>query len=484
MKTPFLSASLALAILSSPSAFARLDAGSAMMEAFPELAPPAASSLSQDADFKPVNWAQPPLGCVEEMVPHRSERACPDLKTVADPMKDWPANMSPSDQKYWYAQRRGINICRAEEVLRREAASPGSMKPGHVQLSWMAVDSLRNQPAKVNAIYEASRQTGVPLHVLTGAVYQESLFSELGIEDDGGNFSCGVEQINIIGWCYWANKQSAADKQAMGWPAQNIDCNNTNLLKLSLIKPVHEIATSRLNGLPGYRLNKTHYANIPLESFVSQWPSATPQVQQLRYQLIKSFVNNCSDASKGILAKAHELTGIYNSYVSSAFKAKDRYAAGEGFSRTCRGTQASNAYPLHAGWLLTVAAYNAGPRAVDAVAHYNQWNKASMNDPREIAAFTPNDIVTSLYWAGRYNPQNDLIEFNGLNGTLKNWTWFKGCVAQRHIARVMQHVTLLPEFFVDTLENGVPCARSQFDDQGNLIKTAVPEPRQKSSGHN
>jgi hypothetical protein len=46
----------------------------------------------------------------------------------------------------------------------------------------------------------------------------------------------------------------------------------------------------------------------------------------------------------------------------------------------------------------------------------------------------------------------------------------------------MQHVTLLPEFFVDTLENGVACARSTFDAAGQLVKTAVPAERQKSSG--
>lgn len=469
-----------LATLSSP-AFASRNAGTDMLSVFTETN--TTDSLAQDAEFKPVNWAQPPLGCVEEMVPHRADRPCLDLSGVENPVKDWPANLSPEAKQYWFGQRRGLNICRSEEVLRREKARPGSMNPGHVELSWMAIDSLRNQEGKVQAIYDASAQTGIPLHVLTGAVYQESLFSELGIADDGGNFSCGVEQINISGWCQWVNKQSAADKQAMNWPQTNVNCADTNLIKLSLIKPIYEIAKTRLNGLPEYRLNKTHFANIPLSSFVGQWPSASSQVQNLRYQLIQSFVNNCSDGRKGILAKANELAGIYNQFISGALKNKDRYARGESFARQCRGTQTGNAYPLHAGWLLAVSAYNAGPRSVDALAHYNNWDKTEMNDPRLVSALTPNDIVTSLYWAGRYNSGNDLIEFNGLNGTLKNWTWFKGCVAQRHIARVMQHVTLLPDFFVDSLENGIPCGRSQFDDQGNLIKSAVPEFRQKSSGH-
>ncbi|WP_305808433.1 hypothetical protein, partial [Staphylococcus epidermidis] len=109
---------------------------------------------------------------------------------------------------------------------------------------------------------------------------------------------------------------------------------------------------------------------------------------------------------------------------------------------------------------MAVSAYNAGPRSFDALAYYNKWNKDDMNNPSVIANLVPSDIVTSLYWAGKYNPQTDDIDFLGLNGQEKSWTWFKGCVAQRHIARVMQHVTLLPEFFVDTLEGNFPCART------------------------
>ncbi|MGZ3650809.1 MAG: hypothetical protein ACXVB9_11230 [Bdellovibrionota bacterium] len=474
---------LALGLLAATPAYASRDLGTRMMEAFPESAPDAA--IYQDADFKSVNWAQPPVGCVEEMVPHRADSAahpCPDLSQVANPSKDWPANISPSEMKYWYAQRRGINICRSEEVLRREKAVPGSQSASLVELSWMAEDSLRNQTAKVQAVYDASRATGVPLQVLTGAVYQESLFSELGVADDGGNYSCGVEQINLIGWCEWMNKQGAADKKAMNWPQQTIACNDPNLITLSFFKPVYEIAKTRLNGLPEYRLVKEHFQNIPLASFVSQWPAATADVQALRYQLIMSYINNCSEPRKGILAKANELTAIYNQFVSPALKAKDRYAGSDHFNRTCREVQSGNAYPLNTGWLMAVSAYNAGPRSFDALAHYNKWSKDDMNDPRVLANLTPNDIVTSLYWAGRYNPSNDLIEFNGLGGGIKNWTWFKGCVAQRHIARVMQHVTLLPDFFVDTLEGNFPCARSTFDATGKLVQTAVPPFRQTSPG--
>jgi hypothetical protein len=46
----------------------------------------------------------------------------------------------------------------------------------------------------------------------------------------------------------------------------------------------------------------------------------------------------------------------------------------------------------------------------------------------------------------------------------------------------MQHVTLLPDFFVDSLEGNYPCARTVFDASGHILKSAVPDFRQKSSG--
>lgn len=468
---------LSLCLISS-SSFASRDAGTDMRLEFPELPPPGLGF----GERKPFDWAQPPLGCVEEMVPHEADRACLDLSRVANPLKEWPADLSLEDKQYWFGQRRGLDICRAKEIFRREKENPGSMNPVWVELAWMNLDSLRNREAKINAVYKASRLYGVPLHVLTGAVYQESLFSELGIASDGGNYSCGVQQINLFGWCQWANAQSSQEKKAMDWPQEPVNCNDESLVRLSFLQPIYNIAVTRLKGLPEYRLAKEHFANIPLEDFVNEWPAATKPVQQLRYRLIQSFLNNCSDAGKGILAKANELSGLYGQFVSSALKAKDRYPSGQSFNRQCRETQVGNAYPLHTGWLMAVASYNAGPRAIDAVAHYNEWSKEDMNDGNLMADFRPSDLIRSLYWGGKYNPSNDLIEFNGLNGGKRNWIWFKGCVAQRHIARVMQHVTLVPDFFVDSLENGSACAKSVFGSDGKLIRSAVPLARQQSSG--
>lgn len=432
-------------------------------------------------NVEPVDWAQPPLGCVEEMIPHIPSRPCLDLTQVASPLKDWPPNLSSEDRDYWYGQRRGILYCRAAEVLRREAIQPGSQSAGAIESAWMAVDAVSDYDTKVKAIYEASERYGVPPHVLTGAVYQESMFSELGISSDGGNYSCGVEQINLIGWCGWANAQSSADKTALGWTQAPIDCRDSNLINLNLITPFYNIALSRLDGLPGYRLNKSHFQDIQLKDVISEWPKADSATNIVRYQAVTSFINNCADPRYGILAKANELRSIYSAYLSPAMKAKDRYLGKTRFARQCREVAKDDAYPLHAGWLMAVASYNAGPRAIDAVTHYNQWSANQFNDPVTLRDFTPDKLIDSIYWSGKWNRANDKIEFTNTAGAARNWIWFKGCIAQRHIARVMQHVTLLPDFFVQSIEAPYGCSPSSRTPDGKVI-TSVPPVRQATPG--
>ncbi len=484
MHSHFLVVALALASL---PALAGRNAGSEFAHYFKEV-PPAGMKSDAGGIFglaakKSVNWSQPGVGCVEEMVPYRDERPCPDFSHVKNPNSDWP-EMSKKEMAYWWPKRRPVHICRSEEILRRAKRDPGSQSAGLVELAQMAVDSLRNREAKINAIYEASRVYGVPAHVLTGAVYQESLFAELGISDDGGNFSCGMQQINITGWCGWMNKQSEGDKLAMGWPREEINCGDQNLLPLALFKPIVKIAHARIGAKPSFRLSKKHFDNIPLESFVDQWPTATPEVHRLRYQMIRSFIENCSDVRKGIMAKGNELATIYAKYVPEGLKANERYRSGEKFKRQCRQELGNDAYPLHTGWLLAVASYNGGPRAIDAVAHYNGWDLAAANDPEKVAGFEPPDLVEGIMHGGKYNPANDLIEFKAMRdqSQTKGWPWFKACVAQRHVARMIQHVTLLPEFFIESLEGNYACARSKVDANGVVTKTAVQPKRQAESG--
>ncbi len=375
---------------------------------------------------------------------------------------------------------RALQYCRGREVLRRESLNPGSFSEGAIEYAWMQSTGPQNSGEKINAVYLASRTNKIPVQVLTGALYQESMFSELGIAEDGGNYSCGVGQVNLVEWCRWANNQSIDKKKELGWPLQ-LSCSNLNP---ALIKPFYEIAKTRLGGLPEYRLNRTHFENIKFEQVVGGFPAGPIELQKSQFLASQSFIRKCESPSNGIAAKANELISLYNNHVPPGLKNREKYKSGDKFQRTCAQRGFEELYPLHSGWLMAVGSYNAGPRAIDALAHYNRWNVNQVMDPKTFSGVGPTELVEGLYWSGSYDSKDDKIHFKLLNGAESTWNWFKLCVLQRHIARVANHVSLpgisLP---VDSLEGAFRCAKSEFDPKtGELIKSGVPPHRQKSAG--
>jgi hypothetical protein len=194
-------------------------------------------------------------------------------------------------------------------------------------------------------------------------------------------------------------------------------------------------------------------------------------------------VNGCQEPQNGIAAKADALASLYERYIPRGLKEREQYGKKEKYKRRCATASYDRTYPLHSGWLLAVGAYNAGPRVVDALAHYNEWTPSDVDSGKTFKDFTPANMIESLYWSGKYNQDTDRIDFTTLGGSPMSWLWFKECVVQRHIARVIQHVTLpgVPNF-VDSLEGNYKCAKSTFDPDGKLIKSGVPPFRQASSG--
>ncbi len=268
----------------------------------------------------------------------------------------------------------------------------------------------------------------------------------------------------------------------MNWPVTGLQCED---LQLSFVKPFYDIAKSRLNGLPEYRLMPSHFQNISYNDVVGQFPPASEAVQKIRYQATRAFIDNCAEPQKAITAKAHEIADLFKRYVPAGMKQNERYAAGDGLKRKCQDTGHGEYYPLHAGWLIAVGSYNAGPQAVDALAHYQMWDRAAVGDLATFRDFTPANMVESLYWAGKWDPQDDKIHFSLLNGREFSWPWFRACVLQRHIARVSEHVTAYGQkSALSSMEDKFgTCMRSQIDPgSGKVIKTGVPSHRQTSSG--
>ena len=169
-----------------------------------------------------VDWAQPPVACVEEVVPSMPDRKCLDLSSLPDPYKELPTNIDATELAYWKSHKQPLFSCRAQEVMRREQLHPGTFTPGKIEIAWMQLFAVKNAPIKISAVYEASRKEKVPVQVLAGALYQESMYAELGVTVDGGNFSCGVGQVNIMEWCRWANAQRRSVKEKVSWPADGV----------------------------------------------------------------------------------------------------------------------------------------------------------------------------------------------------------------------------------------------------------------------
>lgn len=423
-----------------------------------------------------TDWSAPPVATARQMIPLAPDFPCLDLTGVANPQKDLPP-LSEEEQRFWTVEhKRELRVCRAREVLRREPL--GTVSEALVEWAWMTDLGVRRAEEKLAAIEESSREHGIPEQILVGAFMQESLLAELGISDDGGNYSCGVGQVNLLEWCRWAESLPAERQDGISWPRSELAawrarggadsvCSEP-LLSPGLVSPFHRLALSRLRGEPAYRLRPEHFSGVRLEDVVPEFPAGPSALQELRFAGVMSFVRNCSLAENGIAAKAHELGRIFSTYVPEALRsvqlADGRY------------------YPLHTGWLLADAIYNAGPGIVTAISWYLGLDPARLASRETWRAFTPVDLIEALYWAGKYNTAAAALEYRDFDGSLRRHTYFKACVVQRHVARVVQYASLPGVELARSLEGELGCRKIEKDSAGRVIRSNVPLERQRSSG--
>ncbi len=436
-----------------------------------------ALAFSADQLKAAVSWDNPPVMCPEEVFAKGLK--CPDFSRVENPYTDFPYEMSKEEILEWRNNKAAdLKLCRNQEVLRRESLKPGSYSAATIENAWMIVDGANNVQEKLTAIEEASKKYEMPPHVLIGAMKQESLFASLGISPDGGNFSCGMSQLNIQEWCTAMSGLSRAQREAIGWPSA-IECDS-DALPTNIVKPFYDIAVKNLGTRPSYQLTSEDFKGIAASQVVESFPTANKSLQEKRYQAVTSFVNNCQNIALSVNFKAKTLKGLYDHFVPDSLKQKELYTPGKiTFNRVCRSAYTSQYYPLHTGWLLAVAMYNAGPAQAKLVGYYYQ------SKSNNLPAMNPLDLIEALHWGGKWKPGTDSIVYADIDSDSKpsrKWfkkneaanemtqSWFKSCIVQRHVARVIQHVTLPAESIAKSLE------------VGGCTPTGVPEYRQKSSG--
>lgn len=423
-----------------------------------------------------IAWDNPPVMCPEEIFAKGLK--CPDFSNVEDVYADYPDDFSKADIQDWKNNKAAdLKVCRNKEVLKRAAVKTGTYSPATLENAWMIVDGGNNVDEKLKAVEEASKKYELPPQILIGAMKQESLMASLGISPDGGNFSCGMSQLNIQEWCQAMNSLTNAEKDSFGWPA-DIECDS-DALPTNIVKPFYDIAVKNLGTRPSYQLAASDFKGITADQVTAAFPSANKSLQEKRFQAITSFVNNCQNIPLSINFKAKTLRGLYDHFVPSKLKEQELYAPGKTFNRACRSPYTSKFYPLNTGWLLAVAMYNAGPQQAKVVEYYFQTKSDSL------PAMNPLDLIEALHWGGKWKPGTDSLVFTNMDSDSKpgkkGWfkkndsneftqSWFKSCIVQRHVARVIQHVTLPAESIAKSLE------------VGGCTATGVPQYRQNSSG--
>ena len=396
-----------------------------------------------------ASWDQPQVLCPEEILPRGI--TCPDLSLVKNIFEDFPFYLSVEEIQEWkttYAS--DLKLCRHKEVLRREAQFPGSFTALQQQIAWMVTNGGEDAPEKLAEVLQTSRNYNIPPQILLGAITQESLLASLGISPDGGNYSCGIAQLNLSEWCEAMNTRSLEERTQLGWPA--VSCGS---LTPALIEPFYNIAVKRLGTRPDYQINSDDFDNISMTD--------VGMMSEPKFKAASSFIRHCQDISLSIAFKGRTLRNIYDRFVPSAIRQQETYLPGTSFNRFCESRYSSTAYPLQTGWLLAVAMYNAGPRQSKIIEHYYgvQENKFPLMNPVS--------LIEALHWGGVNKPGTRSVYFTGQDGELRSQPWYKSCVVQRHVARVIQHVTI----------PGISLARSL---EKSACSQEVPAYRKISSG--
>jgi hypothetical protein len=405
-----------------------------------------------------TSWDNPAVLCPEEILP--SGLACPDFSRVENPYTDYPDAMTKEEITDWKNNKAAdLKGCKNSEVIRREQIKAGSFSAATLEQAWMVVDGGKQVKEKLDAIQAASLKYGIPPQVLIGAMKQESLMSSLGVSPDGGNYSCGMSQLNIQEWCQSMNRLPDEEKAALGWPS--ISCDET-ILPTDIVKPFYDIAIKNAGNRPSYQLSSEDFRGITAKDVTASFSNSS--IQDKRFQAVTSFVNNCQNIALSISFKAQTLKSLFDNFVPKSLKEAELYTAGKTFPRVCKNAYTTKAYPLHTGWLLAVAMYNAGPLQAKLLGHYYQVKN------NNFPAINPLGLIEALHWGGKWKKGTDTVVFKDQDGNKLAQRWFKSCIVQRHVARVIQHVTLPAESIAKSL------------DQEGCKMTGVPEYRQVSSG--
>lgn len=284
------------------------------------------------------------------------------------------------------------------------------MPTGSIQQA-MIQDGLSDNDALwiQNEIYAVSQQYGVPSDVLFSAIYQESDFDHYGVNLDYGNYSCGVAQINISGWCQTiANDPKYAQKY--NWPG-HIKCDSLDDLNQKIMAPfLTAIQASRPMTKSG--TEPADYLKLPPQQMIAQMPGGNYESKRLYYDAAMSFGAHCSDIQIGIVAMAKSLREVNHDYVPAELK---------------------RVHP-HTAWVIADAIYNIGPVLVTLLQNAKGPGVWKTLDPQKVV-----DILSSYYAKRPANATLDTtFTAHSEDDGDQQVKYFMTCVNQRHIEHILR----------------------------------------------
>ncbi|MBS1960656.1 MAG: hypothetical protein JST04_00460 [Bdellovibrionales bacterium] len=367
----------------------------------------------------------------------------------------------------YFDLRLGMTIASLAPLLTADAAPIDWAQPPVGCVADLAPATAEDRTAKVEEIEASAARVGMPPQLLFGALMQEAGFANLGISADGGNFSCGIGQINVREWCNWANALSPAEKQAIEWPAAEQACDEATL-PTEIVRSFYDIARARAPKLSGETRGSRYYGDIAFATVAKKVEAVlapiatggttpitpieiTPAVVRARYSAASSFTRYCGDVRKNIQAKATALRRLFDTEIPEPLRRRDTYPAGRSFARKC-GKVSPAVYPLHTGWLMAIAMYNAGKHFLPRVASYYSITKETIGTDAGWADFTPLRLIEGLYGGGRFNPETKELNYFDLDGSPIEASWWKACIVQQHVARVIGYATLPGKSIARSLE--------------------------------
>ncbi len=268
---------------------------------------------------------------------------------------------------------------------------------------------------KVNAIYKAANEYDMSPIVLAGAILQESSGGDLGLGRDFDNWTCGPSQFSVITWCEWASKQDVGTQKAINWPtalvksfqSKNPDlniCSENKFLYREQSRPFLEIAMRRMKADihvdKEYMLQEKYMIEpvpIQFKDVASELSTLSNnhhallagdvEAENIRFQITRSFTDNCANHNLAFRAMAFDLRKIFESLPPEIQKAQmmEKSKGKNLLYAKCKANITTKAYPLSVGWLIADAIYNAGPSILPGILDYQTkskipWDKFSQSD--------------------------------------------------------------------------------------------------------